>query len=109
MKGNIAILMALAGAGLMAPSPGEAAAQKWYLMARHGECSEFDTLKKKIVGLGDIHDPQAFATFMRNKGYQVTHTDFPVPKGKAEEVKVPEQSLYLVFVTPEACTAYSKR
>jgi hypothetical protein len=102
--------MPLLLAGLCAMVPAHArAADKWFLMARHGECSEFDTLRKKVIGLGDVHDPQGFATFMRNKGYQVTHTDFPVPKGKAEEVKVPEQSLYLVFVTPEACAAYSKR
>ncbi len=92
----------------MVPSPGHAA-EKWFLMARHGDCSEVSSLKRKVPELGEVSEPQAFAALMRGKGLAVTSTELPVPRGKAHEVKVPARELSLVFVTPEMCTEFSKR
>ncbi len=72
-------------------------------MSRHGDCAAVATLKRKVPDLGEINDPQAFAVFMRHKGYTVTSTRVPVPKGSAQEVKVPEKDLFLMFVTSEMC------
>lgn len=79
------------------------AASDWLLMARHGECAEIGSLKRKVPDLGDVRDPSAFIKFMRDKGYQVTVNEVSTPKGKAVEVKVPERELFLMFVTPEVC------
>lgn len=88
--------------GMMAPLPAPAS-ERWFLMSRHGDCAPVATLKRKVPDLGEINDPVAFAAFMRRKGVAVTSTRVPVPKGKAEEVKVPERDLFLMFVTSEMC------
>ena len=85
------------------------AADKWFLMARHGECAEVSSLKRKVPDLGEVRDPVAFAALMRAKGHQVTTSDLPVPKGRAQEVKVPAAGLFLVFVTAEVCQAPPQR
>ncbi len=95
-------LAGLACLGLMAPLSVHAAEQ-WFLMQRHGDCSEVGVLKRKIPDLGEVSDPHAFAELMRQKGYEVTSTRVPVPKGRAQEVTVPEKDLFLIFVTPEMC------
>lgn len=79
------------------------ASSEWFLMSRHGECAEFGSLKRKVPDLGDVRDPTAFVTLMRNKGHQVMVNEVPTPTGKAVEVKVPERELSLMFVTPEVC------
>jgi hypothetical protein len=73
------------------------------LMARHGECAEVASLKRRIPDLGDVADSVAFADKMRRSGHQVTSSDVAVPGGKAVEVKVPEKGLALLFVTAELC------
>ena len=85
------------------------AADKWFLMARHGECAEVSSLKRKVPDLAEVRDPAAFAALMRAKGHQVTTNALPVPKGKAQEVKVPAAELFLVFVTVELCEAPPQR
>ncbi|HEU4343279.1 MAG TPA: hypothetical protein VFU31_17145 [Candidatus Binatia bacterium] len=87
---------------LMTPASLQAA-ERWFLMSRHGDCVDVGTLKRRIPDIGEVNDPDAFASFMRQKGYQVTSTRASVPKGKAHEVKVPEKELFLVFVTRELC------
>ena len=79
------------------------AASQWFLMSRHGECAEIQSLKRKVPDLGDVRDPATFIKFMRDKGYQVTVDEVSTPKGKAVEVKVPERELFLMFVSPEVC------
>lgn len=79
------------------------AAAEWFLMSRHGECVEIQSLKRKVPDLGDVRDPSAFIKLMRDKGYQVTVSEISTPTGKAVEVKVPERELSLVFVPPEVC------
>lgn len=101
-------------AGLMAclafsGAPAAEAADKWFLMGRHGECAEVASLKRKVPDLGEVRDPVAFAAFMRAKGHMVTTNALPVPKGKAQEVNVPAAELFLVFVTGELCEAPPQR
>jgi len=84
-------------------SPTAEAAERWFLMSRHGECADVEVLKRKIPDLGEISDPDAFASFMRQKGYEVTSSRLSVPKGKAQEVNVPQKDLFLIFVTAELC------
>ena len=72
-------------------------------MARHGECAEIEKLKRKVPDLGAINDPYSFVKFMRQKGHTVTSTERKETKGKAVEVSVPEEGLFLIFVSPEQC------
>jgi hypothetical protein len=97
-----ATLTISAGLGLIM-SLSTQATERWFLMSRHGECAEVSTLKRKVPDLGGINDPDAFAMFMRHKGYTVTSTPVSVPKGKAQEVKVPHRDLFLMFVTSDIC------
>jgi len=76
---------------------------QWFLMSRHGECAEIQSLKRKVPDLGDVRDPSAFIKLMRDKGYQVMPNEVSTPNGKVVEVKVPEQELSLMFVTSEVC------
>jgi hypothetical protein len=96
----LATLAVLAGAGPALPAQ---AAERWLLMARHGECAEIATLKRKVPDLGDVKDPEAFIALMRKQGFEATSARINVPKGRAQEVKVPAKDLFLLFVTPEAC------
>jgi hypothetical protein len=83
-------------------------AEQWMLMARHGECAEVASLKRKVPDLGEIRDPDAFAAHMRRKGFEVTSAKHATPKGKAQEVKVPAAELFLLFVTSELCSERGK-
>ncbi len=78
-------------------------------MSRHGDCAPIGSSKRKVPDLGEISDPDAFVSFMRQKGYQVTLTRMPAPKGKAQEVNVPQLELALIFVTSEMCQDQSTR
>jgi len=73
------------------------------LMARHGECAEISSLKRRIPDLGEVADPATFVDRMRRSGYQASSSDIAVPGGKAVEVKVPAKELSLLFVTAELC------
>ena len=72
-------------------------------MARHGECHEVSSLKRKVPDMGEIADPLRFTAFMRQKGLEVSATQHTLPKGKYWEVNVPARELSLVFVTPDLC------
>jgi hypothetical protein len=89
--------------------PLQAAAQGWFLMARHGECSPVSVLARTFPDIGGIADPEAFIKFVRAKGLAVTSKPFPVQSGSATEVLVPEKSLSLVFVTRELCSKPAAR
>ena len=102
---------ALTGLGcfsLMMPTTVQAT-ERWLLMSRHGECADLGVLKRKVPDLGEVRDPGAFVSFMRQKGYEVTVTRVSVPIGKAQEVKVPQKELFLTFVTSEMCSGHEKR
>ena len=81
----------------------QADVSQWFLMFRHGECAEIQSLKRKVPDLGDVRDPSAFIKLMREKEYQVTVSEITTPRGKVVEVKVPEQELSLMFVTSDVC------
>ena len=83
--------------------------QQWFLMARHGECMEIESLKRKVPDLGEVNDPYSFVQLMRQKGLTVTSTEMVPAEGMAVEVKVPEKELSLVFVTSELCQNFRAR
>jgi hypothetical protein len=95
-------LSGLACLSLTMPPSAEAGGQ-WFLMSRHGGCADVGVLKRKVPDLGKIGDPDAFASFMRQKGYEVTSSPLSVPKGRAQKVSVPKKGLFLIFVTAELC------
>lgn len=106
--GLSATLAGLACLSLTTPATAEAAEQ-WFLMSRHGSCAEVGVLKRKVPDVGEISDPDAFASLMRRKGYEVTSNRLSVPNGKAQEVNVPQKDLFLVFVTAELCRGAEAR
>jgi len=108
MPRAFAALTGLVCLGVITPLTTQAA-ERWYLMSRHGGCADVGVLKRKIPDLGEVSDPDAFASFMRQKGYEVTSTRVSVPRGKAEEIKVPQKELFLMFVTPELCSGQEAR
>jgi len=77
--------------------------EQWLLMSRHGDCVEIGSLRRRIPDLGEINDPYSFIRLMRQNGHEVISNEISGTKGKAVEVKVPEKSLFLIFVTPEMC------
>lgn len=79
------------------------AAERWFLLSRHGECAKVQSLKRKIPDLGEVNDPHAFVALMRKNGHKVTLRQTPVLTGTAYEVTVPEKELFLIFATPEMC------
>jgi len=89
--------------------PSAQAGEQWFLMSRHGDCAEVGVLKRKVPDLGGVSDPHAFASLMRLKGFEVISTQVPVPKGKAQEVNVPQKALFLIFVTAEVCRGTGTR
>jgi len=103
MLRTAAALVGVACLSLMTP-PTTQGAERWFLMSRHGDCAEIGVLKRKVPDLGEINDPDAFARFMRKKGYEVTSAKVSVPRGKAQEVKVPQKELSLIFVSSEMCS-----
>lgn len=76
---------------------------RWMLMARHGECAEIATLKRRLPDLGEIADPAAFVERMRRSGYRVSSSEFALAGGRAVEVRVPEKELSLIFVVAGVC------
>jgi len=76
---------------------------RWMLMARHGECAEIASLKRKIPDLGEVADPAAFVDRMRRSGYEASSSEIAAAGGRAVEVKVPAKELSLIFVTTGLC------
>ena len=85
------------------------AALEWFLFSRHGECSEIASLKRKVPDLGEVRDPDAFMTLMRDKGHRATAQETSVEKGRLVEMTVPDQGLALVFVTAALCRSVETR
>ena len=85
------------------------AADKWFLLARHGECFPIKSLERKFPNLGNVAEPESFIQFVRAKGLKVSSKAMPVQAGLAMEVHVPEKELALVFVTAEFCSKAGTR
>jgi len=91
-------------------APGSAlAADRWFLLARHGECSSIRSLERKFPDIGNIAEPDAFVKFMVAKGLKVSSKSVRVQAGSAFEVLVPERELSLLFVTAELCSKAEAR
>jgi hypothetical protein len=84
-----------------------AAQERWYVMARHGECFELEVMQRRIPELAEAKDPYAFAERMKQKGHGASTKD--VVPGKAVEVRVPERDLAMVFAKRELCQSVEKR
>jgi hypothetical protein len=85
------------------------AADTWFLMARHGECSPISVLARKFPEMGTVAGPEAFVSFVRAKGLNVTSRVVPVQGNSAWEVLVPQKELSLMFVTAEVCSRVGTR
>ena len=85
------------------------AADRWFLMARHGECASIRSLERKLPDIGNIAEPDAFVKFILAKGLKVSSKPVPVQAGSAFEVLVPERELSLLFVTAELCSRIEAR
>jgi hypothetical protein len=96
-------------AGELVVSQHALAADKWFLLARHGECFPIRSMERKLPDLGNIADPEAFVKFIRAKGLKVDSKVMPVQTGRAVEVRVPEKELALVFVTADVCSSIQSR
>ena len=78
--------------------------ERWFLMARHGECAEISSLERKIPILSGVDTLDAFLGLMKSRGLSVNQQPLSLPKGSAVEVSVAELSLSLIFVTAELCS-----
>jgi hypothetical protein len=88
---------------------GVSGADKWLLMARHGECTEIAKLGSRIPELAQARDPYAFVKLMRQKGHAASADEMPASGGRAVEVRVPERNLAMVFATRELCEKLSAK
>lgn len=98
--------MILIAAFLLVATP-SLAQERWYLMARHGECFELEAMQRRIPELADARDPQAFVQRMKKNGHAATAKD--VVPGKAVEVQVPERELAMIFTRRELCRSIEMR
>lgn len=85
------------------------ATDRWFLLARHGECSSMRSLERKFPDIGNTAEPEAFIKFVLAKGLKVSSKSIPVQAGSALEVLVPERELSLLFVTAELCSKVEAR
>jgi hypothetical protein len=83
--------------------------EKWFLMARHGECAEIKSLERKIPDIEGVNDPQSFSKLMKEKGYEVITNELKELQGKAVEVSVPNEGLSLMFVVESVCKEFVDR
>lgn len=88
--------------------------EKWFLISRHGECSEIRSLQRKIPDIGTIEAPQSFIMFMEGKGHKVIVKDlysseWKELQGKALQVSIPEKGLSLLFVKGSMCKEFIDR
>lgn len=83
--------------------------ERWFLMSRHGECVEINTLQRKIPDIDNVKDPKAFSIFMESKGYKVITNQHKELKGKAILINVPDKELYLIFALESICKEFSQK
>ena len=83
--------------------------EKWFLMARHGECAEIKSLQRKVPDIEGINDPQSFSKLMKEKCYEVITNELKELQGKAIEISVPDKRLSLMFVIESICKEFVER
>jgi hypothetical protein len=109
MLPNSALVAAALIAGSFGISQHAFAADKWFLLARHGECYPIRSLERKFPDIGGIAEPESFIKFVRAKGLKVDSKQISVKTGAAVEVLVPERELALVFATAQHCSKVEAR
>ena len=82
---------------------------EWYLMSRHGSCTEINILERKVGDMSGVETPGDFIKLMRNKGYEVMVTEPSNLEGNAVNIEVPEKNLSLMFVTKKLCKEFLQR
>jgi len=82
---------------------------EWYLISRHGSCSEINILERKVGSMSGVETPEDFIELMQSKGYEVKVIEPSNLEGNAVRVEIPEKNLSLMFVTREICKDFSKR
>lgn len=84
---------------------------QWFLLSREGECITLDRLAKREKLLKTPATPEAFASMMRDRGYQATlglPEGFPEDlRGKVIQVRVHE-SMMPIFAREEVCHQVEK-
>jgi len=83
--------------------------EEWFLMTRHGECTEIALLERKITDIEDIDNPATFVRVMRQRGYGVTERMMSEVGGDAVQVDVAEKGLSLLFVKASLCREINGR
>ena len=81
--------------------PGE-----WFLMARHGECMELNTLERKIENMDAVTGPDSFVELMQKRGHEVSVKEL---NKYAVQISVLEKGLALVMVKKEMCSEFIYR
>jgi hypothetical protein len=84
-------------------------ADEWFLMSRHGSCSNIDALERKVGDMTDVETPDDFIKLILQKGYDVKVFEPPNLQGNAVNVDVPAQKLHIMFVTKELCKDFTQR
>jgi hypothetical protein len=82
--------------------------ENWFLMSRHGECAEIESLQRKVPELGTINNPDDFLKLMKKQGHEVEVKNLQEAGGNAVEISVPEKELYLIFVKEVLCSGKLK-
>lgn len=95
------LIILLSMATLLSANPRDD--QQWYLMARHGECMEINSLVRKLPDIGGVDTPDAVIAFMQSKGYKFIVGKPKELKGEVVFVNSPEKGLDLIFVMQSIC------
>lgn len=104
IKLSIAVLLLMSPMAVYGKGPAA-----WFLMARHGECFEISSLKRKISDIGGVRNPESFIKLMESKNYKVITEEMEGLESKAVQVSVPEKGLDLIFVKKSVCREIVKR
>ena len=81
----------------------------WYLISRHGQCTEIKVLERKVTDLDDVTNPDKFVNLMKSRGYTVVATEIPELKGNAVRVSVPDKGLSVIFVKKMLCKGFVEK
>ena len=84
-------------------------ANEWFLMSRHGSCSNINSLERKIGDMTDVETPDDFIGLIIQKGHDVKVYEPADLHGNAVNVEVPAKELFIMFVTKELCKDFTQK
>jgi hypothetical protein len=84
-------------------------ANEWFLMSRHGSCSNINSLERKVGDMTDVETPDDFIGLIIQKGHDVKVYEPADLHGNAVNVEVPAKELFIMFVTKELCKDFTQR